>query len=87
MRGGVGDKRFAPTAPELRKEALRHVEPFKVERARILRALAAKPRQTEHADKRTQAIAHAKETLRMLRTLGAAGEAFGNRLRGGGGAE
>ena len=64
--GNAGDGAFAPTAPELRKEALRYVEPFRIEKARITKALDAKPRESQSAERRDRALAHAQETIRQL---------------------
>jgi hypothetical protein len=67
MRGKVGNAKWAPTAPELRKEALKHAEPWIVERSRIMRALDAPVRPDDNPERSAQVMEHVRETLRQLR--------------------
>jgi hypothetical protein len=65
--GRAGDKKWAPTAAELRSVAQQHAAPWKREQERIERALAAEV--VEEVDYRTKqaGLAHARETMQQLR--------------------
>lgn len=65
--GRAGDKKWAPTAAELRSVAQAHAAPWRREQERIERALAAEV--VEEVDYRSKqaGLAHARETMQQLR--------------------
>lgn len=73
-RGRAGDRKWVPTAAELRAEAEKHVAPWRAEKARIERALAAKVVGAQSREGRESALEHARETARQLRAKSGAGD-------------
>ena len=75
VRGHAGDRKWAPTAAEVRAQAERYVAPWRAERRRIERALAAKVADAApSADARAAVLAHARETLQQLEATASLGK-------------
>jgi hypothetical protein len=64
--GRAGDRKWVPTAPELRAVAERYAAPLRAERQRIERALAAKVDGEPTRNSKEANLAHARETIRQL---------------------
>jgi hypothetical protein len=73
-RGKAGDRKWVPTAAELRAVAEAHVAPWRAEKARIERALAARVLDAESQQSKQSALDHARETARQLRAKVAGGD-------------
>lgn len=64
--GRAGDKKWAPTAAELKSVAERHAAPWKREAERINRVLAAEVVDDVNYREKHKVLDHAKETMRLL---------------------
>jgi hypothetical protein len=65
--GRAGDRKWAPTAAELKAVAESHAAPLRRERQRIERALAAEVVDEVNYREKQKVLAHARETMQQLR--------------------